>query len=294
MTDVAVPSAAQQLVFLDQIQRLFEEGEFVATYKYALLLAITELAVEYGSDHGDRLNLEYAAIANKFLELYWPQVVPYTGGKQAGILIQNKGEQAATVTLLHALRSRYGTLPKARASTEWPAAVRKTVAQLKKMPLWRLQVLRRQQVNFLYVEGSATSIELLPGVMYNLRRFHGLIQQLIRSAWISHLRANPQNVPILGQASDLEQTLFGADRASLAVVRPFLREIQSDTCFTVAARCAMLGRSTTSFHGRVIRATWATISCSPIKTVTATRATCSLLPAIWQTGGHETTAILQR
>jgi hypothetical protein len=231
VTSPSVPSSADQLAFLDHIQRLFEEGEFVATYKFALLLAITELAVERGNDSAATLDLPYDAIADKFLELYWPQVVPYKGGEQAGVLVQNGGRQAATVTLLYDIRSRYGTLPKARSSKEWPAAIRKTVALLKEMPLWRLQILRRQEVNFLYVAGPAANIRLLPGVMYNLRRFHGLLQQLGRSAWISHIRANPQNIEIIGQASDLEQVLFGTDRACLAVARPVLREIQADTCF---------------------------------------------------------------
>ena len=227
----AIPSPEEQLSFLDHIQRLFEEGEFVATYKFALLLALTELAVEYGTDSGDTLDLSYAAIADKFLELYWPQVMPYTAGGQVGVLMQNNGRQAATVLLLHDIRSRHGTLPKARASTEWPNALRKTVALLKEMPLWRLQILRRQQVNFLYIPGPSASIRLLPGVMYNLRRFQGLVQQLARSAWINHIRANPNNATVIGEASDLEQTLFGTSRANLATARPVLREIQSDTCF---------------------------------------------------------------
>jgi hypothetical protein len=220
VTNASVPSATEQLAFLDHVQRLFEEGEFVATYKFALLLAVTALAVEHGRDSAEELDLPYAIIADKFLELYWAQAAPYTGGGHAGVLVQNTGRQAATVTLLHDLRSRYGTLPKARMSKDWPAAIRKTIALLKEMPLWRLQVLRRQQVNFLYVAGPGDSIRLLPGVMHNLRRFHGLLQQLCRHAWINHVRANPQNIPIIGQASDLEQVLFGTDRASLAVVRP--------------------------------------------------------------------------
>jgi hypothetical protein len=231
LTNTAVPSATEQLAFLDHIQRLFEEGEFVATYKFALLLAITELAVELGHDSAEELELPYAAIADKFLELYWPQVTPYTADGHAGVLVQSTGRQAATVSLLHDLRSRYSTLPKARSSREWPAAIRDTVALLKKMPLWRLQILRRQQVNFLYVAGPGASICLLPGVMYNLRRFQGLLQQLGRNAWINHIRANPQNIPIIGQASDLEQVLFGTDRASLSMARPVLRDLQADTCF---------------------------------------------------------------
>jgi hypothetical protein len=235
------PSPQEQLVFLDHIQRLFDEGEFVATYKYALLLAITELAVEQGSDTGDTLDLFHSDIANKFLELYWPQVVPYRADDQGGVLIQNKGQQAATIMLLQDLRSRYTTLPRARASGEWKAAVRRTVSLLKEMPLWRLQILRRQEVPFLYIPGTGPYIRLLPGVMFNLRRFHGLLQQLIRSAWANHIRTNPRNAILLGDANDLEDVLFGTDRASLALARPVLRDLQDDTCFYCQRRLGEAG-----------------------------------------------------
>lgn len=228
---VPPPSPRKQLAFMDQVQRLFEEGEFVATYKFALLLAITELAVEKGRDSGEAFELSFTELADKFLELYWPQAIPYAGGSQGGVLVQNNGRQAATVVLLHEIRARHGTLAKARASNEWPGAVRRTVALLKEMPLWRLQILRRQQVDFLYVPGSGSSIALLPGVMYNLRRFQGLIRQLIQFAWINHIRNNPKNAEFLGDGADLEQVLFGSDRVSLALARPVLRELQHDNCF---------------------------------------------------------------
>jgi hypothetical protein len=235
------PSPHEQLVFLDHVQRLFDEGEFVATYKYALLLAITELAVEQGEDSGDTLDLFHRDIADKFLELYWPQVAPYRAAEQDGVLIQNKGRQAAVIGLLQELRGRYGSLPKARASDAWHGAVRTTVGLLKEMPLWRLQVLRRQEVPFLYIPGTGPYIKLLPGVMFNLRRFHGLLQQLTRAAWTNHIRTNPRNAVLLGDANDLEDVLFGTDRASLAHARPVLRELQDDTCFYCRRRLGETG-----------------------------------------------------
>lgn len=36
---MTAPTAEQQLKFLTNLQRLLSEGQFVATYKYALLLA---------------------------------------------------------------------------------------------------------------------------------------------------------------------------------------------------------------------------------------------------------------
>ena len=59
------PSAEQQLVFLAKIQRLFAEGDFTATYKFALLIALADLAVEMGADDGAELNLSVRQIAER-------------------------------------------------------------------------------------------------------------------------------------------------------------------------------------------------------------------------------------
>jgi hypothetical protein len=231
LTSTGQPTASEQLAFLDHIQRLFVEGEFSATYKFVLLLSITELAIEQGDDSGSALELSLIDIADKFLELYWPQAIPFAGGSTSGVLVQNKGEQAAVITLLEEIRRQFPTLPKARASALWPSVVQQTVTLLTKMPLWKLQVLRRQPVSFLYEGVDARTIRIFPGVTYNLRRFQGLIQQLCRTAWIGHIQANPRNEAIIGQANDLEKLLFGADRASLAQAGKVLRDLQADTCF---------------------------------------------------------------
>jgi hypothetical protein len=49
--ETGIPIAPeQQLEFLSGIQRLLSEGQFTATYKYALLLAIADICVEDGED----------------------------------------------------------------------------------------------------------------------------------------------------------------------------------------------------------------------------------------------------
>ena len=44
------PTPEFQLEFLSKLQRLFTEGDFTATYKFALLVSLADLAVEYGQD----------------------------------------------------------------------------------------------------------------------------------------------------------------------------------------------------------------------------------------------------
>jgi hypothetical protein len=49
------PSPERQLEFFGKLQRRFTEDDFTATYKFALLTALAELAVELGEDSGDRI-----------------------------------------------------------------------------------------------------------------------------------------------------------------------------------------------------------------------------------------------
>jgi hypothetical protein len=41
----SAPTPEQQIQFLHDLQRIFEEGDFSATYKFALLMALAEIAV---------------------------------------------------------------------------------------------------------------------------------------------------------------------------------------------------------------------------------------------------------
>jgi hypothetical protein len=45
-----------------------------------------------------------------------------------------------------------------------------------------------------------------------------------------------QNLEVLGETADLNEFLFGSERAALAVVRPVLLDIQGAGAFTVTHR----------------------------------------------------------
>jgi len=68
------PSPEQQIEFLVKIQRLFSEGGFVATYKFALLQALADLSVEKTEFSEDSLKITTREIAEKFIQYYWRQV----------------------------------------------------------------------------------------------------------------------------------------------------------------------------------------------------------------------------
>jgi hypothetical protein len=230
----AVPKAEDQLTFLNHIQRLFEEGEFVATYKYALLISLAEIAVERGDDTGSPLRISIHSIADKFIELYWRQIKPYKSVQalDSAVLIQNKGKQAAIPNLVAVFQKEYASLADARHSKQWGSAIAEVSKTIQTMPLWKLQTLRRQKVIFLYKEElMENSIDLLPGVVFCLRQFNGFIMNLARSAWVSHVRSNPLNRGIVGDNNDLESFMFGVDRGSIVAIRGLLTDLQKKVCF---------------------------------------------------------------
>ena len=146
----APPGDRGQLDFLQHVQRIFDEGEFVATYKFALLIALVELAIERGDDTGAPLELDLHSIAEKFIEQYWPHAAPYGTAEGApAVLVQNHGRQAAIVARIAEARGRFGSLARAKSDRSWRGFVGGIAQIVKEMPLWKLQTLRRRNVPFL-------------------------------------------------------------------------------------------------------------------------------------------------
>ena len=65
-----IPTAQEQLRILKHIQQILQSGTFTSTYKFALLMSLTRLAIEQGQDSGENLSLSYQDIAEKFIEMY--------------------------------------------------------------------------------------------------------------------------------------------------------------------------------------------------------------------------------
>jgi hypothetical protein len=71
LTSPMLPTSDDQIRFLVQIQRLLDEGQFVATYKFALLQSLADIAIEQGDDSEASLAVSTDAIAEKFIRYYW-------------------------------------------------------------------------------------------------------------------------------------------------------------------------------------------------------------------------------
>lgn len=238
-------SAESDIRFLRQLQRLLDEGLFTSTYKYALLQALADLSVEEQPATDGSLRLAVPDIAEKFIEYYWRQAVPFgTDGQDgAGLnpLLQNTGRQASIIRYLIDARSEApgGTVASLRLDVRAWAGLRDRVARvIREMPLWKLQTVVEQPSEFLYrqAEFRDDRIRLLPGVASAFRNFHGLITHLVRGAWVARVQRIPGNRDLLGETASLESFLFGSDRATLAPWRDILREHQGGRCFYCDSR----------------------------------------------------------
>lgn len=228
------PTPEDQVQFLRNIQRLLAEGLFVASYKFALVRALADLAVLKGDDSGAPLEIETKDIAAKFVELYWRQSRPFqVGGDMAGLVLQqNTGQQAAIISqIVQSQQECGGSLFrfKQAASTRWSALVAEVDQVVRKMPLWKLQTVGDERLEFLYENlGRGNRITLKPGVAFCFRAFYELVRDLIEGAWVRFVQKINANK--LGSATDLGTFLFGEERASLDAYRPILLDVQKGVC----------------------------------------------------------------
>jgi 5-methylcytosine-specific restriction endonuclease McrA len=228
------PTPEEQVRFLRNIQRLLAEGLFVASYKFALVHALADLAVLKGDDSGAPLEISTSEIAAKFVELYWRQSRPFqVGGEATGLVLrQNTGKQAAIIAqIAQSQQECCGSLFRFRqaASDRWTALVAEVDQVVRTMPLWKLQTVGDERLEFLYDNlDRGNRITLKPGVAYCFRAFYELVRDLIEGAWVRFVQK--LNANKLGSVTDLGTFLFGQERGSLDAYRPILLDVQKGVC----------------------------------------------------------------
>jgi diadenosine tetraphosphate (Ap4A) HIT family hydrolase len=241
--------------FGERVLQLLDEGRFTATYKYAVLLALTELCLEQGAGSGAPA-FTTRQLAEKVVELYWPQTAPYQGQAGARVLAQNRGGQAEIVALIQRFREHCAPDPsvplsraRAAARPRYEQLVKAIEWKLIEMPLPRLQVIGDADSRFLYRIGWDASvkrhnlehadfdnrIQLMDGVADSLIQLSGLLRPLIQRAWSGMVAGMNRDAT---DEARLQEFLFGAQRISLDPVRHDLRELQNNRCFYCDGRIA--------------------------------------------------------
>jgi 5-methylcytosine-specific restriction endonuclease McrA len=223
-------SAESQIEFLQKIQTLFEDSSFSATYKYALLITLTNLAIELGNDKEKELTIPSNRIATRFSELYWPQIKEYSSGKNVGVLNQNNGTQAKIISILLDVQRATGleSFSDVTAHSIWTRKLNSIVSTIWQNPIFYLQ---EDENQFIYKYSNNKSLTLSKEAHLCLRKFSEYIIQYAKNGWMTHLKTNAKNQQILNSDSDLESFLFGASRDTLIQLRPLLMDYQDGRCF---------------------------------------------------------------
>lgn len=246
---MATPGAEQQARFLKDLQLLLAEGEFVSTYKYALLLALVRWAIEH-PQHPEGQPVDAAVLAPHFVELYWGHALPFhtdVASDEAravaepvskwpstrDLLVQDRGRQDPRILgLIRDAHRQCGHVLRVLDARDHRTLLRKVTQTITAMPLWKLQTVRTRTEPhaFLYRPGGKRSqFFLQPGALGCLIAFAPLIQDTVRGAWLRFvLRYNKR---LLSPADQVESFLFPDGRAGLDAWRPLLLEMQGRRCF---------------------------------------------------------------
>jgi hypothetical protein len=225
------------LAFGEKLLALLDTGSFTTSYKYALLLAILDAAIEgTAADGAGPEALHARDLGRRVFELLWQQARPFS---EAGPLQQSK--QRDLVVKISELRAdlriaEHTTVEVARARhpVELQRLEREAVAVMVRYPVVLLQRFGTGagavDDRFIYEVGwdetiSAGAVHrpefddrlwLRPRAGEHLAALAGLARPVIEREWLRHVaRRNAEHVDELR----LEAFLFGSRRLSLAPVR---------------------------------------------------------------------------
>jgi hypothetical protein len=228
----------------EKLLSLLDESARTTTYKPALLLALIDRAQE----HVDQPRVPVRILAERVIELYWPQTLPYqTTGK---VLNQSQTRGRATIVAdIESLRRQHGTtaraLPEtARSGVAWTALVDRVEETLAEWPIPRLQ---HPFAPFLYefswdwkesggwsarrYRAGGRAITLFPGVGDGLTALGPLLRPFITRWWTEKAAQLNPDVEDARSMLEFEDFLFGRDRVALERVTEGLLALQHCRCF---------------------------------------------------------------
>jgi hypothetical protein len=101
------PGIDETIRFAEKILEILDEGRFVATYKFAVLLALMDLCFEKNVSSGMAPeSITTRQLAEKIIEIYWPHTVDYHS--ISAVLRQNTKGQAEIPAAILRFRREFG------------------------------------------------------------------------------------------------------------------------------------------------------------------------------------------
>jgi hypothetical protein len=241
----------ETIEFATELLELVHSASTTTSYKYALLMALIEMAAE--SEPGDgSLVITTRQIAMRTLELYWPQARAFHGDRR---LSQLCGRGRSIVDHIAAWQAGLGEqlgspqLARRRDTAGFEALLDEIEWLMIRHPIPLLQRIGGRSLDLLYEPswvaelargpvrayqaGRASEFDnrvvLLPGVGVKLATLAPLFLPLIRREWTRFVaRANQQ----LSDEARIEDFLFEPDREQLGrALRRELSAMQERRCF---------------------------------------------------------------
>ena len=233
-----VPTADFQLDFLRRTQWLLESSSYTSTYKFALLVAMTNLSIESGISDSSECSISYEQLADHFIQLYWTQTLPFSDQDDDSILKQSStAGQAKVITSILKLQQETKTtsihMARTRNIKKWQSTIKEVAQTIKNNPAKYLQSAQDKiSREFLYVYNpKANTIVLMPGIAYCFTRFSHIIHKLCQQYWTEFVRKNRHNQPNFSDDVDLQQFLFNQSRQNLKFLESVLMYTQQGQCF---------------------------------------------------------------
>jgi hypothetical protein len=106
------------------------------------------------------------------------------------------------------------------------------------MPLWRLQRVGPERLDFLYEERvvDGETIVLRPGIAECFQQQFTIVQALVQMSWLTFVQRLPANRDLVGPTGDLAEFLFGSERSALGAIIAGLDDLQANRCFYCGRR----------------------------------------------------------
>jgi hypothetical protein len=234
----------------EKLLSMLEESARTTTYKPALLLALIDRVQEFA----DQDSVPVRALAERVIELYWPQTLAYPTTGNVLKQSQTAGGRAAIVAEILAFRSELATPsralpPTVRQAPQWELLVSRVEETLAQWPIPRLQ---RPYAPFLYTfawrwedEGGWSvrdyrhgerAIRLYPGVGDALTALGPLLRPFITRWWTDKAAQLNPDVEAARSVLEFEDFLFGRDRVALERIAEGLLDLQHGACFYCRGR----------------------------------------------------------
>jgi len=254
--------------------QLLDEAATNSSYKYALLVALVDLATEsVGRSRGPRGSVTTEQIARRVIALYWPQARPYPGLVRDVEPARLRALQTPGSSVVDAIVQAQGSIPgrrgaaritpdelERRAPEAWADLLDFVEERFIRFPIPLLQRMGRGAVDLIYAtdrwpeKGTGLPIRrylrarragapaktfdnrivFVPGAEESLARLAPLLRPLVMERWA---RWTEERSGLAGEGSVFD-FLFGGDRIALGPVRDDLARLQGRRCFYCRAPLA--------------------------------------------------------